>query len=69
LVHFGFACVALEIYQLLNAVLSENVVTTTCALIEPKPAKQTAEIIEINVCIRLTLQNPKPEFLIFAHGR
>jgi hypothetical protein len=36
------------------------------ALIESKRAKHAAQIIEVDVRVRLALQNPKPEFLVLT---
>jgi len=51
LVHFGLAAVMLKVDPVLDAGLSENMVAATYSLFETEPAKQLAQIIEVDVRI------------------
>jgi hypothetical protein len=67
LVNLGLAPLALKIDQLPDALSPENVVATAGALLKPQPLEQAAQVIKIDVRIRLALQNPKPQLLLLAH--
>jgi hypothetical protein len=49
----------LQIDQLSDSVLPENVVAAADALIEPQPLEQVAQLVEVDVRIRLAFENPK----------
>jgi hypothetical protein len=60
LVHLGLAPVALKIDQLPHAVFPENVVAAARPLLKAQVLEQPAQFVEIDVRIRLALENPKP---------
>ncbi|MGD0009004.1 MAG: hypothetical protein ABSE93_10720 [Terriglobia bacterium] len=68
MINLGLAALPLQIDQLPDAVPPENVVAAAGALFKPQPLEEVAQLVEIDVRIRLALQNPKMKFLILAHS-
>jgi len=67
LVNLGLAPLALKIDQFPDAQSSENVVAAARTLLKAQPLEQAAQVIKIDVCIRLALQNPKAQLPMLAH--
>ena len=58
---------ALKIDQLPDGLSPKNVVATASVLLKRQPLQRAAQVIEVDVRIRLALQNPKAQLLMLAH--
>jgi len=67
LINFSLIPFLLQVNQLLYTRSPEKVVAAADSLLEPEPRKQAAQIAEIDVGIRLSLQNPRSKFFVLIH--
>ena len=68
LVGFGLGAVALQIDQLGDICLAEHMMTALDSNLKPELSQQKIQVVEINVGIRRTTQNPEQQFFELAHG-